>query len=630
MDPFTSPEQAAPSSRQGHGVTFAVAALIVAMVALSIVGSALWRPEPVARVTLELGNAAPVRIVPTSADRAISGVLRSVAPTVAFITLPDLRRSGSGVIVHEAGFVVTNAHVVDGGENIRVAFDDGEEYEAELYGIDVSTDLAVIKLDTDEPMPVAALGNSDALRVGEFVLALGAPFGLEATATSGIVSGLHRSGLGIARFEDFIVTDAPINRGNSGGPLVNLRGEVVGINTAIIAGDDDSPNVGMFAGVGFAIPVNVMRVVAQRLIGDGGLRVPDAAPVDGAGGVSNAVTAPRFMPRTVAFSAARAAGPARRSADPVPPAGVPTAVLQSGAGSIGYIKTSGAEGRTVGTGTGFMIVSNGERYMVTNEHVVRGAGAIRVYFGRNQHGVAAALVASNFRLDLALLKLPEGQSVTTLTVSTAEGLAVGAPVVALAARRGAHEIETADLPGQITEIPVEVPRVAPDALKAATDINTEPGDSGGPLLDERGEVVAVMVARDRDDPDDGLSARRSYAIRFRTEIELQRLLQEAEDPGFDAGFQPIWPRNGQPMILVSNVVAGGLADELGIADFDRIVSIGGQPVPVDEDGQKAMLGAFFRLAAGTEVEMVLERRGEDGESEQFTVTWVVPERPPAP
>jgi len=288
MDPFANPQLAAASSGRGLRAPLAIAGLIVVMVVVAIGGSAYWRPQPVTRATLELGGATPVGLSTRPAGETISGVLDYAAPSVVFLTIPTAQRSGSGVVVHEAGFVVTNAHVVEGVERLRVAFSDGSEYEAEVYGIDPSTDLAVVKVEADRPLPAAPLGNSDALKVGEFVVALGAPFGLEATATSGIVSGLHRSGLGLARFEDFIVTDAPINRGNSGGALVNLRGEVVGINTAIIAGEDDAHGLGTFAGVGFAIPVNVMRVVAQRLIGDGGL----GAPVEEHGDVGEQGIAP--------------------------------------------------------------------------------------------------------------------------------------------------------------------------------------------------------------------------------------------------------------------------------------------------------------------------------------------------
>ncbi len=295
MDPFASPELASNSHGRGIGALFFVAALIVAMVIFSIVGAVFWRPEATVGVLLELGGARPIGLDSRSAEETIAQVLEHVGPAVVFVVIPETRRSGSGVVVHEAGYILTNAHVIEDARTVLVAFSDGSEFEAEVYGIDIATDLAVIKVEAGG-LTAAALGDSDQMRVGEFVLAVGAPFGLEATATSGIVSGLHRSGLGISQYEDFIVTDAPINRGNSGGPLVSLRGEVIGINTAIIAGKDGARGYGSFSGVGLAIPINVARAVAQRLIGDVGLTPPaetaDVADPDDTSSISG--SAPQF------------------------------------------------------------------------------------------------------------------------------------------------------------------------------------------------------------------------------------------------------------------------------------------------------------------------------------------------
>ena len=350
MDPLANPELAYNPRRRGIGGPLAVAAVIVALVLLSIVGAAYWRPEPVSRVTLELGGAKPVGLDVRSADETISTVLDLVAPAVAFLRVPETGRSGSGVVVHEAGYIITNAHVVEDARTVVVGFSDGSEFEAEVYGIDSATDLAVVKVDA-VGLTVAALGDSDQMQVGEFVIALGAPFGLEATATSGIVSGLHRSGLGIARYEDFIVTDAFINRGNSGGPLVSLRGEVIGINTAIIAGEGGTRGDGSFSGVGFAIPINVARAVAQRLIGDGGLALDgDAGGVAALASDSGAVRA--------------AAGiPARRAQ----------------AGAVATLKSLARNGDRLANGSGFVIASDSGPLLMTNEHVVRGARIVQVY-----------------------------------------------------------------------------------------------------------------------------------------------------------------------------------------------------------------------------------------------------------
>ena len=174
------------------------------------------------------------------------------------------RGMGSGVIIDADGLILTNNHVVQDADDISVKTTDGKIYDAEIIGTDPNTDLAVIKIDVTG-LPAASLGNSDQLEVGEWVLAVGNPFSevLHQTVTKGIVSAIGRQGLNLAAYEDFIQTDAPINPGNSGGALVNLYGELIGINTAIIA-----PN-GTFAGIGFAIPVNLARRIMKDLIDKG-------------------------------------------------------------------------------------------------------------------------------------------------------------------------------------------------------------------------------------------------------------------------------------------------------------------------------------------------------------------------
>ena len=173
---------------------------------------------------------------------------------------------GSGVIVDtEQGLVVTNHHVIEDAEEVLVTLSDGREFEAEIIGQDPDADVAVIRIDADD---IIALrwADSDALRVGDFVVAIGNPFGLGQTVTSGIVSALGRSGLGIEEIEDFIQTDASINPGNSGGALVNLRGELIGINTAIVG------PAGGNVGIGFAIPSNMARSLMQQLVEGGEVR----------------------------------------------------------------------------------------------------------------------------------------------------------------------------------------------------------------------------------------------------------------------------------------------------------------------------------------------------------------------
>jgi serine protease Do len=165
---------------------------------------------------------------------------------------------GSGVIISSGGTVLTNNHVVGGADRIEVKLADGRTVAGEVAGTDPRTDLAVVRIRA-EGLVAAELGNSSELAVGDWVMAIGNPFGLEHTVTAGIVSAVGRSDVGIAQYEDFIQTDAAINPGNSGGPLVNLRGQVIGINTAIKSGS------GGFLGVGFAIPIDMAKKIVDQL-----------------------------------------------------------------------------------------------------------------------------------------------------------------------------------------------------------------------------------------------------------------------------------------------------------------------------------------------------------------------------
>ncbi len=175
------------------------------------------------------------------------------------------RGMGSGMILDPEGHILTNYHVVSDVDEIKVKLADARQFEAEVVGIDPQTDVAVIKIKGKVPddLPTVKLGNSDALKVGELVMAAGAPFGLIQSITTGIISAKGRADVGISDYEDFLQTDAPINPGNSGGPLVNLRGEVIGMNSAI------ATSVGQSAGVGFAIPVNMIKTVLPTLLQGG-------------------------------------------------------------------------------------------------------------------------------------------------------------------------------------------------------------------------------------------------------------------------------------------------------------------------------------------------------------------------
>ena len=177
---------------------------------------------------------------------------------------PEREQSlGSGVIVTSDGTILTNNHVIDGATDIEVQLSDKREFKAKLVGTDPRTDIAVLKIDASG-LPTLAIGDSSKLRVGDVVFAVGDPFGVGETATMGIVSATGRSGLGIENYEDFIQTDAAINPGNSGGAMVDLRGNLIGINTAIATGGGEG-NIG----IGFAIPIDMARSVADQLVAHG-------------------------------------------------------------------------------------------------------------------------------------------------------------------------------------------------------------------------------------------------------------------------------------------------------------------------------------------------------------------------
>ena len=188
-----------------------------------------------------------------------------------FFDLPDRpqrqeRAAGSGVIVDARnGYVLTNHHVIRGAQEVTVILKDRRQLKAQLIGADPGTDIAVLKIEAPN-LTALRLGDSDALNVGDFVLAIGNPFGLGQTVTSGIVSALGRTGINIEGYEDFIQTDAPINPGNSGGALVSLRGELIGINTAIVG------PAGGNVGIGFAVPSNIARTVMEQIVRFGEVR----------------------------------------------------------------------------------------------------------------------------------------------------------------------------------------------------------------------------------------------------------------------------------------------------------------------------------------------------------------------
>jgi Do/DeqQ family serine protease len=238
------------------------------------------------------GGPAPVTVTQQVASPATTGVARMdsyydavhrAAPSVVSVfTSKEVRNApfndplfrrffgteratglGSGVIVSGTGYILTNNHVVEAADEIEVALPDGNRMLAQVVGTDPETDLAVLRVKADK-LPAVTFGSSDALRVGDVVLAIGNPLGIGQTVTAGIVSAVNRSGLGINVFENFIQTDAAINQGNSGGALIDIRGNLVGINTAIV-----SQSGGGSIGIGFAIPASTTRMVLEQIVRTG-------------------------------------------------------------------------------------------------------------------------------------------------------------------------------------------------------------------------------------------------------------------------------------------------------------------------------------------------------------------------
>jgi S1-C subfamily serine protease len=212
----------------------------------------------------------------TSIENAFVNVATRSKPAIVSVFVGGMEeaqskdRIGSGFIFRKEGYILTNHHVVYDARDITVKLLDGSRFEAELVGTDQSTDVAVLKIERDEAFPVIPLADSSKVRVGQFAIAIGNPFGLDYTVTTGVVSGKSRSifrGFSLVRYQDFIQTDAWINTGSSGGPLLNIRGEVIGIN-ALIRRNENTPAPAM-AGAGFAIPINLVKTVGDQLIANG-------------------------------------------------------------------------------------------------------------------------------------------------------------------------------------------------------------------------------------------------------------------------------------------------------------------------------------------------------------------------
>ena len=268
-------------------VSFLIKAAVVGLAAAFLV--VWWRPALLGKATIAAPVAPPAAPRPTVVMQSFADAVARALPAVVNIYTarvvtertqsPSLnqlfgdfwpsyrqrleRSLGSGVIVDDAGTIVTNQHVIAAADSIRVQIADGRIADATIVGQDPDTDLAILHLDIDK-LPVMPLGRSDTLRVGDIVLAIGNPYGIGQTVTQGIVSATGRGQLGLATFENFIQTDAAINLGNSGGALIDAQGDLVGINTAVLNRANGGPE-----GIGFAIPVNLVRGVMEQILKHG-------------------------------------------------------------------------------------------------------------------------------------------------------------------------------------------------------------------------------------------------------------------------------------------------------------------------------------------------------------------------
>ena len=256
-----------------------VLTLLILSVLVSTCNTSVQPPNPVHSPTIS----ADIQLL-ESIQTAFVTIYNQSKPAVVSVSARNVKRKvthgsegvryfheleGTGIIFRSDGYIVTNDHVVNGAEMIRVRPFNRQWYDAELIGEDASTDIAVLKIDAGEELPTLSFADSDKVRVGQFAIAIGNPFSLDYTITTGIVSGIGRSlplGDDIIRYQDFIQTDAWLSKGNSGGPLLNIYGEVIGLNSVIRKSDDAIATGAVKAGASFAIPINLVKKISAQLV----------------------------------------------------------------------------------------------------------------------------------------------------------------------------------------------------------------------------------------------------------------------------------------------------------------------------------------------------------------------------
>jgi S1-C subfamily serine protease len=549
--------------------------IVLGLIVLSIYGSLVLRPSSWTDERLPLGAPAPASLPPGSAETLLSRIDEVIRPAVAYLETDGCdgqgRQRGSGLVVHADGFIVTNAHVVEGAEWVCVTLEGHARMVGVVHGANTATDLAVIKVETSEPLPTVVLGDSDALQVGEFVVAEGAPFGLRGSVSVGIISGLHRQ-VGLSAYEDFIVTDAAINRGNSGGPLVNLDGEVIGINTAIVTPNGNPHADTGYTSLGFAIPINVVKEVAGRLIGDGGRPRAEAAAEE----------------------------PAANGAD------LESMELEV---HLAHVVSEGADGTVLSRGSAFAISSQG--MFLTNAHVVEAAAAVKVYTGTGGE-LTAEIRGQDPHTDLAVLSVASAAPMQDSPFADSDTVFVGEAVLALGS----------PAPQEILKTAASVTRVDVGGLGLATyqgliqfDREIQPGSSGGPLLDANGRIIGVLTASGSGNHDAAVEGTGfGYAIPINLAREVAAaLIAEGRVLRSYAGFGGVPAPTGISDVeagggvLVVDVEPGGPAERAGLERRDVIIESDGTPIRDNRTWQQNVLA---QMPVGTTVRLTVVRGQE--------------------